>query len=267
MTETSALTINVTEGVGEIVLNRPDIHNAFDDALIKLMIKAIGKLESSDQVKLIVLKANGKSFSAGADLNWMKRMADYSWSQNYQDSLGLATLMQNLAQTTKPTISLVQGSAFGGGVGLAACCDIVLASDRAKFCLSEVKLGLIPAVISPYVIKAIGQRQASRYFLTAELFDAMIAERIGLVHQVYPHDDFVTNCQAFIKSMLNNGPEAVKAAKKLIDHVHDKPIDEELIRETAQRISDIRASKEGKEGLSAFLEKRNPNWQKSQQED
>ncbi len=262
MSEEKALKLEVTpEGAGVITLNRPDIHNAFDDQLIKDLTRALQKMEQHKSVRLVVLKANGKSFSAGADLNWMRRMADYSWSENYQDSLALASLMQTLYQLKKPTIALVQGAAFGGGVGLVACCDIVLASDKAQFCLSEVKLGLIPAVISPYVIKAMGKRQASRYFISAERFNALTAQQVGLVHEVVPMDEFAAYCSNFISEILSNGPAAIQAAKNLINFVDSHPYDEEMLRETAQKISDIRASKEGKEGVSAFLEKRSPSWQ------
>ncbi|MET1253905.1 enoyl-CoA hydratase/isomerase family protein [Aliikangiella maris] len=261
MSETSIIVKLESNGIGRITLNKPEVHNAFDEKLIALLTKAFEQLDNNDKVKLIVLDANGKSFSAGADLNWMKKMAEYSWEQNYQDSLQLASLMQTIYQCKKTTIAVVQGSAFGGGVGLVACCDIVLASDKAKFCLSEVKLGLIPAVISPYVVKAIGERHAKRYFITAELFDVSQAAAMNLVHQIYSHDELQSNVKTFIQSVLNNGPKAMHKAKRLIEFVKDKPIEEDLIRETAQRIADTRASKEGKEGVSAFLEKRQPDWQ------
>ncbi len=263
MSEEKTLKLEVTaDGAGIVTMNRPDVHNAFDDKLIADLTKALKKLEAHSKVRLIVLKAEGKSFSAGADLNWMRKMADYSWSENYQDSLALATLMQTLYQLKKPSVGLVQGAAFGGGVGLVACCDVVLASDAAKFCLSEVKLGLIPAVISPYVIKAMGKRQASRYFISAEVFNAEKAASVGLVHEVFPADNFESDSNKFIRQVLNNGPDAIQAAKSLINFIDSEPYNEELIRETAQKISDIRASKEGKEGVSAFLEKRDPAWMK-----
>ncbi|NVJ60016.1 MAG: enoyl-CoA hydratase/isomerase family protein [Gammaproteobacteria bacterium] len=261
MSENKPLTIEVTaQGAGIITMNRPDVHNAFDDKLIKDLTAALKKLESHSKTRIVILKATGKSFSAGADLNWMRKMADYSWSENFQDSLALATLMQTLAQLKKPTIGLVQGAAFGGGVGLVACCDIIFASEKAKFCLSEVKLGLIPAVISPYVIKAIGARQATRYFISAEVFDANTAKDLGLVHEVLSVDEFESKSNEYIENVLKNGPDAIQAAKNLIGFVAGHTINEELIRETAQKISDIRASKEGKEGVSAFLEKRDPSW-------
>ncbi len=248
-------------GAALIKLNRPDVHNAFDDKLIKQLIKTIQTIDKDDTIRIVVLSAEGKSFSAGADLNWMRKMADYNWSENYQDSLALATLMQSLKQMCKPTVAWVQGAAYGGGVGLVACCDFAIASNKAKFCLSEVKLGLIPAVISPYVIDAIGERNAHRYFVTAEVFDAEQAEKIGLVQQVVDESEFNAFCESLLNASLANGPNAIMAAKKLIQTVSKERLSEDLIRETAQRISDIRASQEGKEGVSAFLEKRAPNWQ------
>ena len=266
MSESSLSVKKNKNGVATITLNRPEIHNAFDDKVIVELTDAVNRLERNDNVRIIVLAANGKSFSAGADLNWMKRMAGYSWEQNYQDSLQLAGLMQTIHDCSKTTVAIVQGAAFGGGVGLVACCDIVLASEKALFCLSEVKLGLIPSVISPYVVKAIGERNAKRYFATAEKFDANEAKQINLVHKVFPHDALTENAADFLQKVLANGPMAMYQAKRLVQLVYNQPIDEDLIRETAQRIADIRASKEGKEGVSAFLEKRPANWFKVDQD-
>lgn len=247
-------------GIARITLNRADIHNAFDEKIIKEISDAIYQINLDDTVRILVLDAKGKSFSAGADLRWMKRMAEYSWEENYQDSLKLAGLMQALYECNKTTIAIVQGAAFGGGVGLAACCDIVLSSDSAIFCLSEVKLGLIPSVISPYVVKAIGERNAKRYFVTAEKFSAQQAKQIQLVHKVVAHDELSDYSQDYINKILANGPRAMIQAKKLVNFVSNQTISEELIRDTAQRIADVRASAEGKEGVSAFLEKRPANW-------
>lgn len=249
-----------SSGVARITMNRPELHNAFDDQVIKDLTRAIRKIDENRDIRLLVLDANGKSFSAGADLNWMKRMASYSWEENYQDSLKLAGLMQALHDCSKTTIAIVQGAAFGGGVGLVACCDIVLASDKALFCLSEVKLGLIPSVISPYVVKAIGERNSKRYFATAEKFDASEAKTINLVHKVIDHQQLADYSQDFINKILANGPQAMRQAKQLVNYVLNKSLDEELVLETAQRIADIRASSEGREGVSAFLEKRPANW-------
>ena len=249
-------------GIATITFNRAEIHNAFDDQFISELTRTVEVLDNDSNVRVIVLAANGKSFSAGADLNWMKRMAGYSWDQNYQDSLQLASLMQTIYQCKKTTVALVQGAAFGGGVGLVACCDIALSNESALFCLSEVKLGLIPAVISPYVVKAMGERNAKRYFATAERFDANEANKVNLIHKVFSSDTFKEDCEDYLQKLIANGPNAVYQSKKLVNFVANKPIDEELIRETAQRIADIRASKEGKEGVGAFLEKRPANWTK-----
>ncbi len=247
-------------GVGYITLTRGEIHNAFDDQLIADLTGAFEAMQNNDDVEVVVLNAEGKSFSAGADLNWMRRMADYSWQENFQDSQALAKLMNTIYGLSKPTVCMVQGAAFGGGVGLVACCDMVIASERASFCLSEVKLGLIPAVISPYVVKAIGERQAQRYFLTAERFKAKQAKEFGLVHEVVAGEELQTKTNEIIGTLLSNGPQAVAAAKDLIRAVEGKSINQELMDETAKRIADIRASEQGKEGLNAFLEKRPADW-------
>ncbi|MFT6735328.1 MAG: methylglutaconyl-CoA hydratase [Polaribacter sp.] len=247
-------------GVGRITLDRAELHNSFDDKVIQSLTDAIKSIDQDNSLRLLVLDAKGKSFSAGADLNWMKRMANYSWEENYQDSLKLAGLMQALYVCSKTTIAIVQGAAYGGGVGLVACCDIVLASEKAVFCLSEVKLGLIPAVISPYVVRAIGERNSKRYFATAEKFDVAEALNIQLVHKVYPLNELKDLSGDYINRILANGPNAMYQAKNLVNHVNNKNIDEILILETAQRIADIRASVEGKEGVSAFLEKRPAHW-------
>ncbi|SOC23710.1 enoyl-CoA hydratase/isomerase family protein [Thalassospira xiamenensis] len=247
-------------GVARITLNRPEIHNAFDDVLIGDLTAKLDALDADPAVRVMILTGAGKSFSAGADLNWMKRMAGYSHAENLADSRALARLMKTLNFCSKPTIGLINGAAFGGGVGLAACCDIVIASDRASFCLSEAKLGLIPAVISPYVVEAIGVSQARRYFLTAERFDAATAHAIGLVHEIVSGDDLIARGDAIAKLLLANGPGAMDAAKSLIYAVANKPIDDDVIDDTARRIADQRASAEGREGVSAFLEKRPAKW-------
>ena len=260
MSEANILVDKRDNGIVTVKLNRAEIHNAFDDVIIKELTDTIHALDKDPAIRIIVLAANGKSFSAGADLNWMKRMAGYSWDQNYQDSLQLAGLMQALYECEKTTVAIVQGAAFGGGVGLVACCDIALASEKAIFCLSEVKLGLIPAVISPYVVKAMGERNAKRYFATAERFGAQEAKNINLIHKVIAHDELENAAEDFLQKVLANSPAAMYQAKRLVNFVNQQSIDEDLIRETAQRIADIRASKEGKEGVTAFLEKRPANW-------
>ncbi len=247
-------------GFATLTMNRPEVHNAFDEELIRKMTSTLQTLDKDPAVRFVVVRGSGKSFSAGADLNWMRKMADYSWDENYQDSLALASLMQTLNDMSKPTMAVVQGAAFGGGVGLVACCDFAIASDKAKFSLSEVKLGLIPAVISPYVVKVIGERAAKRYFVTAEVFDAHTAQQLGLVSEVISMDNLDAHIESVLDAISKNSPEAVYNAKKLIQFVDGQHINEDLIRETATRIADQRASKEGREGLSAFLEKRKPNW-------
>ncbi len=263
MDYTTILVNQEQAGLAVIQFNRPDIHNAFDEVFIRELTGVLDTLNRDNTVRVVVLKSTGKSFSAGADLNWMQRMADYSWSENYQDSLSLATLMQTLAAMNKPTIAAVQGSAFGGGVGLVACCDIALSVPTAMFCLSEVKLGLIPAVISPYVIAAIGERAAKRYFVTAERFSADTALRLGLLHDIVDADKLDDVAMTMAQTILANGPQAVLEAKRLIQRVAGKPIDEDVIRHTATKIADIRASTEGREGITAFLEKRAPDWGKT----
>jgi len=254
------LQTDVKDGVATIRMNRPDVHNAFDDALIAALTAELRRLDGLPEARVIVLSANGKSFSAGADLGWMQRMATYSREDNLRDAKALAALMRTLDAMRKPTIARVQGAAFGGGVGLVACCDIAIASKEATFSLSEVRLGLIPSVISPYVIAAIGERAARRYFLTAERFDAAEARRIGLVHEVVEGASLDDVVASMTVHLLKGGPQALAAAKNLIADVSRRPMDDTLSAETARRIAAIRVEREGQEGLAAFLEKRKPDW-------
>ena len=247
-------------GIVEVTLNRPEIHNAFDDQLIAEITTTFKALAQDDEVRVVILSAEGRSFSAGADLNWMRRMADYTEEENYQDSLKLAECMYSIYQMPCPVIASVQGAAFGGGVGLVACCDIAIASKHASFCLSEVKLGLVPAVISPYVIKAMGRRQAQRYFVSAEKFNVKEARKMGLVTEVTEPEQLAEAVMGVATQIASNGPEAVIAAKKLINTVADQPINQTLNSQTARIIAQIRASEQGKEGVSAFLGKRPPDW-------
>lgn len=249
-------------GRATLTMNRPEIHNAFDDVLIAAMTQELKRLEADEKVRVVFLAASGKSFSSGADLGWMRRMADYTREENLTDALGLASLMKTLNCLKKPTVAIVQGAAYGGGVGLVACCDVAVASRRASFCLSEVKLGLIPAVISPYVVEAIGPRASRRYFQSAEVFDAAEAYRLGLVHEVVAEEELDGAAERLFRAFLNNGPSAMAAAKELVARVGSGPIDDAMIRDTAERIAGTRASAEGKEGLSAFLDKRKPIWVK-----
>ncbi len=248
-----------SRGVARLTLNRPEVHNAFDDALIAELTAALEALGGDAKVRAVVLAAEGKSFSAGADLGWMKRMAGYGEAENLADARALARLMETLDRLPKPTVARVQGAAFGGGVGLVACCDIAVASEAARFMLSEVKLGLIPAVISPYVVKAIGQRAARRYFLTAERFDAGEALQFGLLHRVVPAEALDAAVEDVLAALLQSGPAAVAAAKDLVFAV-DRPLEAAVIEDTARRIAAIRVGAEGREGIHAFLDKRKPVW-------
>jgi len=255
-----ALQTEIQGGVATVRMNRPDVHNAFDDHLIAELTTELRRLDQAPEVRIVVLAANGTSFCAGADLNWMQRMAKYSEAENLRDAVAMAGLMRTLHGMHKPTIARVQGPAFGGGVGLVACCDIAVAAAEASFSLSEVRLGLIPSVISPYVIATIGERAARRYFLTAERFGAEEARRIGLVHEVTTADRLDVVVKNFADQLLKGSPNALTAAKKLIADVTRRSVDDALIEETARRIASIRVSPEGREGVSAFLEKRPPVW-------
>lgn len=253
-------------GVAQLVLNRPDVHNAFDDIMIGELIAALDSFATNPQVRVLLLRSNGKNFSAGADLGWMRSMAEKNYDDNLLDAGELAKLMQKLDNFPAPTIALVQGAAFGGAVGLVACCDIAIASDKSSFCLSEVKIGLMPAVISPYVVRAIGERASRRYFLTAERFFAAEALHLGLLHKMVSDDELHGVSDAMVQTLLANSPAAVKAAKDLIFTVANQPTTQALIDETSRRIAAIRVSSEGQEGLSAFLQKRTPAWQLSQED-
>jgi len=260
MTTIQALQTEIQRGVATVRMNRPEVHNAFDDILIAELTAELRRLDHAQDVRVIVLAANGKSFSAGADLNWMKRMAQYSEAENLRDAVALAGLMRSLHGVHKPTVARVQGAAFGGGVGLVACCDIAIAAGEALFSLSEVRLGMIPSVISPYVVAAIGERAAHRYFLTAERFGAEEAKRIGLVHEVVTADKLDEAVGNMVDHLLKGGPKALAAAKKLIADVSRHPLDDALTEETARRIATIRVGAEGREGIAAFLDKRKPEW-------
>lgn len=259
MTDT-VLVSTTLSGVVTITLNRPDVHNAFDDALIARLTELFRELGASEPVRVIVLAAAGKSFSAGADLGWMQRMAAYSDEDNMRDAMGLALLMETIDRCPKPTVALVHGAAFGGGVGLVAACDIVIAGEKASFCLSEVRLGLIPAVISPYVVAAMGARACRRYFLTAERFSAAEARRLGLVHEVVAEDKLEEARDLMVHALLQGGPAAQGAAKELIRVVAESQHGPELMRYTARSIADMRAGAEGREGLAAFFAKRKAEW-------
>jgi len=248
------------DGIATITLNRPEIHNAFDDVMIGELTHALLDLDADPHVRVVILAANGPSFSAGANLNWMKRMAGYSEAQNVKDALGLAGLMHVLYTLSKPTIARVQGPAFAGGLGLVACCDIAIATREATFCLTEVRLGMIPAVITPYVIAAIGERQARRYSLTAEKFDAAEAFRLGLIHDLVEEHELGSTLNTLVTQLFLGGPHALAQCKDWIATVAASPIDDRLVAESARRIAALRASSEGRDGVAAFLEKRDAGW-------
>jgi len=254
------LTVSIADAVATITLNRPDVRNAFNEEAIEDLAVAFEGLGQTDTVRAIVLAANGPAFCAGADLNWMKKMAGYSDDENHQDAMRLANMLRTIYLCPKPTVARVQGDCYAGGMGLVAACDIVVASDNVNFCLSEVKLGLIPATISPYVIKAMGEQAARRYFLTAERFDAREAHRIGLAHEVVEADALDAQVGAIVKALVANSPNAVQQAKALVREVVGQGIDDTLLASTASRIANIRASHEGREGVASFLEKRKPSW-------
>lgn len=261
MNQYQSIITEVDGAVGILTLNKSERHNAFDETLIAEITAGLRELEADPRVRAVVLSSTGKSFCAGADLNWMKRAAGYTPEENLRDAHKLAELMRTLNELSKPTIARVQGPAYGGGVGLIAACDIAIASYDALFALTEVKLGILPAVISPYVLAAIGERYGRRYMLSAERFSAAEAYRIGLVHEIVPGDEQLDEAIGeVLDSLLKNGPAAQAECKALIRVVSGQPIDAATIEETAQRITRVRASAEGREGLSAFLEKRKPNW-------
>jgi len=247
-------------GIATVTLNNPDKHNAFDDSIIADLTNAFEAIAGNEKVRVMVLASTGKSFSAGADLGWMKRMASYSYEENLKDANALARMLHTLNFMPMPTIAKVQGAAFGGAVGLASCCDMVVASKKASFCLSEVKLGLIPATISPYVVNAIGLKASRRYFQTAERFFADKAQQIGLVDEISTQESLDSEVEKLITALLANGPLAVRQAKQLAFDVAYKPITPELMKDTSERIAAIRVSEEGQEGLTSFFDKRNANW-------
>ncbi len=258
---TAASRLEIDAGIARLTLARAEVHNAFDDALIAELTAHLERLANEIDVRVLVLSGDGASFSAGADLNWMRRMASLDEAQNRDDARGLARLMRVLREFPAPTVARVNGSAFGGGVGLVACCDIAIAVDSAKFGLTEVKLGLVPAAISPHVLDAIGPRQASRYFLTGELFDAANALRIGLVHEVVAAEQLDDAVAAVLKPLRQAGPAATREAKALLRRLAISGTGADGIDEAnATLIARLRVSPEGQEGLSAFLDKRKPAW-------
>lgn len=246
--------------VATVRLNRPEVRNAFHADTITELTEVFAALAEDASLRAVVLASSGTAFCAGADLNWMRQTADYSWVDNHRDASRLANMLWTLQRCPVPVIAEVQGDCYGGGVGLVSCCDVVVAAASAQFCLSEAKLGLIPATISPYVIHAIGERAARRYFVTAERFSAERAQLLGLVHEVVSADALAPTVQGVVAQVLHNGPLAVRACKQLVRDIGQTPITHELRDVTARRIADIRASEEGKAGIGAFLSRSTPPW-------
>jgi methylglutaconyl-CoA hydratase len=246
--------------VAEVFLNRPDVRNAFNEGVIAELTATFHDLAADRQLRAVVLGGHGKAFCAGADLGWMRTMADYTWEQNHADASELAHMLWTLWNCPLPIVGRVQGDCYAGGVGLAAVCDVLVASDNVHFCLSEAKLGLLPATIGPYVVRALGEQASRRYFTTAERFSAARAQALGFVHELVAPDQLDAKVAEIVAALVANGPAAVKACKQLVKDVGARPIDPSLRDDTARRIADIRASAEGKEGVQAFLNKREPSW-------
>jgi methylglutaconyl-CoA hydratase len=256
----SSLKIERRGACAWVWMSRPELHNAFDETLIAELTDAFRRLDADPAVRAIVLAGEGKSFSAGADLNWMKRQGEASFDSNLDDARRLAALFRTISLCKTPTIARVHGAALGGGMGLASACDICIASTKAQFATSEVRFGIVPAAISPYVVRAIGERQAYRYFQTAERIPAERARELGLVHEVAEPDELDDRVQQIVEALLAGGPLAQAAATDLIRAVAGKPVDDAVVEDTARRIAGLRATAEAKEGLSAFIDKRSPAW-------
>ena len=254
------LSVTFAGQVATVTLNRPDVRNAFNEAMIAELTAAFEALNGRDDVRAVVLAANGKAFCAGADLNWMKKMAGFSDEENRADALRLANMLNAIYRCGKPVIAKVSGDAYAGGMGLVCACDIVVAVDTARFCLSEARLGLIPATIAPYVIRALGEQASRRYFTTAEQFDCATALRLGLVSEAVAADQLDAAVQQIADTLCANGPHAVRECKRLVQDVAGRPLDAGLIEDTAVRIARVRAGSEGREGVASFLEKRTPGW-------
>ena len=255
-----ALKVTIQDRVAHITLTRPEVRNAFNDKVIAQIKSAFEAVGARDDVRCVVLAAQGPAFCAGADLNWMRRMADYTRDENLADAGELAAMLRAIYECPQPTIARVQGDVYAGGMGLVAACDMAVSVDTAHYCLSEVKLGLIPATISPYVIRAMGARAAHRYFLTAERFGAAEAHRMGLVHEVVTAGALDAKVAELTQALVNASPHAVRACKKLVQDVAEREINDALVAQTVAGIADIRASEQGKEGVQSFLQKRKPNW-------
>lgn len=256
----SSLDIQRDGTVARVFLNRPEVRNAFNDAVIAELSAAFATLGQDTRLRAIVLGGHGKAFCAGADLSWMRAMADYSWEQNRADAQALADMLYTIWRCPVPVVGRIHGDCYAGGVGLAAVCDVLVASDAAAFCLSEAKLGLLPGTISPYVIRALGEQASRRYFVTAERFSAAQAYALGFVHELCSAEALDAKVDEIVAALCANGPMALRACKQLVQDVAGVPVDEALRAETARRIADIRASDEGREGVQSFLNKRKPSW-------
>ena len=246
--------------VAEVWLNRPEVRNVFNEEVITALTRTFTELAEDDELRVVVLAAHGKAFCAGADLNWMRAMADFSWDQNRADAGRLADMLWALWRCPVPIVGRVQGDCYAGGMGLAAVCDVLVASDAVTFCLSEARLGLLPATISPYVVRALGEQASRRFMVTAERFSAADARALGFVHELCAPEALDAKVAEIVATLSANGPAAVRASKRLVRDVASEPLSSELRADTARRIADIRASAEGKEGVQSFLQKRKPNW-------
>lgn len=256
----STLDIQRSGAVARVFLNSPDVRNAFNDGVIAELTATFRELGQDASLRAIVLGGHGKAFCAGADLSWMKAMAGYSWEQNRADARVLADMLWTLYSCPLPVVGRVHGDCYAGGVGLASVCDVLVAAEGVHFCLSEAKLGLLPATIGPYVIKAMGEQAARRWFITAERFSAARAAAFGFVHEVVSAEQLDAKVDEIVAALVANGPQAVKACKRLVQDLASRPIDDALRADTAKHIADIRASDEGREGVRSFLEKRSPAW-------
>ncbi|OLL32450.1 enoyl-CoA hydratase [Burkholderia sp. SRS-W-2-2016] len=254
------LKFEIAGPLATVTLNRPEVRNAFNETMIAELTAAFTELDSRDDVRAVVLAANGKAFCAGADLNWMKKMAGYSDAENRADAMRLANMLSAVYRCNKPVIARVSGDAYAGGMGLIAACDIVVAVDSAHFCLSEARLGLIPATIAPYVIRALGEQASRRYFVTAEAFDCASALRLGLVSEAVGAEQLDATVAQLAQTLCANGPQAVRACKRLVQDIAGRELSDALIEDTAARIAQTRAGAEGREGVASFLEKRTPGW-------
>lgn len=260
MTLNAPLDLALDGPLARLTLNRPDMRNAFDETLIAALTAALKAAVEDPQVRVLLLTGAGKAFCAGGDLNWMRKMGTLTDADNRKDATRLADMLHAVWTCPKPLVACVNGDAYAGGMGLVAACDIAVAADSAHFCLSETRLGLLPATISPYVIRALGERASNRYFLTAERFDAATALRLGLVHEVVPAAQALEAAEALCRTLCANGPGAVRASKRLVRDFAGQPLDADLIADSVERIAAIRSTEEAREGVTAFLEKREPAW-------